>query len=105
MADRDQRRPAGDVLPQLVGQRIQRLVGILDHPDMPHSSSNFYIGRYAFIALLINRLNRIVDRTAFLNGQLSQDDVARLADSTLNVCGEFQLGLRVHKPPRGAPIL
>ncbi len=28
-------------------------VGILDHPDMRHSSSNFFIGRYAFIALPI----------------------------------------------------
>jgi hypothetical protein len=28
-------------------------IGILNHPDMRHSSSNFFIGRYAFIALPI----------------------------------------------------
>src|SRR5581483_266407 len=28
-------------------------IGILDHPDQRHSSSNFFIGRYAFIALPI----------------------------------------------------
>ncbi len=28
-------------------------IGILDHPDMRHSSSNFFVGRYAFIALPI----------------------------------------------------
>jgi hypothetical protein len=36
----------------------------------------------------------------FNSGQLSQEDAFRRADSMLNVCSDFQIELRVHKPAR-----
>jgi glycosyltransferase involved in cell wall biosynthesis len=36
----------------------------------------------------------------FNSGQLSQEKAFRMADSLLNVCSDFQIELRVHKPPR-----
>lgn len=40
-------------------------------------------------------------RTQFQTGQIAQEEMARLVDSSLNVCTEFQIELKVHKPPRG----
>jgi glycosyltransferase involved in cell wall biosynthesis len=42
-------------------------------------------------------------RTQFQTGQLSLEEGARLVDSSLNVCTDFQIELCVHKPPRAAP--
>ncbi len=44
-------------------------------------------------------------RTHFQTGKLSHGEIARLVDSSLNVCSEFQIELRVHKPPRRAVTL
>ena len=47
-------------------------VGILDHPDLVHSSSNFFIGRYAYIALPIgNSLD-----FNFMHNQVKRNGVA-----------------------------
>jgi glycosyltransferase involved in cell wall biosynthesis len=43
-------------------------------------------------------------KTQFQTGQIPHEEIARLVDSNLNVCSEFQIELRVHKPPRGAPV-
>lgn len=37
----------------------------------------------------------------FQAGEIAHEEIARLIDSSLNVCTEFQMELRVHKPPRG----
>jgi len=39
-------------------------------------------------------------RTQFQNGQLPHQEAARLVNTTLNVCAEFQVELKAHKPPR-----
>jgi hypothetical protein len=36
----------------------------------------------------------------FKNGQLTEDEVFRMGDSLLNVCSNYELELKVHKPPR-----
>jgi len=41
-------------------------------------------------------------RSHLQNGLVSQEELARLIDSSLNVCAEFQIELIVHKPPRTA---
>ena len=38
--------------------------------------------------------------TQLQTGRLSPEEAGRLADTNLNVCTEFQMELRVHKPPR-----
>jgi glycosyltransferase involved in cell wall biosynthesis len=40
--------------------------------------------------------------TQLQTGRLSSEEAFRLADTNLNVCTEFQMELRAHKPPRGA---
>jgi hypothetical protein len=42
-------------------------------------------------------------RSQFQVGELPHGEVARLVDSSINVCSGFQIELRVHKPPRTAP--
>ncbi len=44
-------------------------------------------------------------KSRFQNGQLPPEEAARLVDSSLNVCSDFQLELRVHKPPRSPDAL
>ena len=39
-------------------------------------------------------------RGQFETGELAHEDAARLVDSCLNVCSEFQMELRAHKPAR-----
>jgi|GEM_PF-1469622 len=41
-------------------------------------------------------------RSMFQNGEISEEEAARLIDSSLNVCSDFQIELQVHKPPRVA---
>jgi glycosyltransferase involved in cell wall biosynthesis len=41
--------------------------------------------------------------TQLQTGRLSPEEAGRLADANLNICSEFQIELRVHKPPRDAP--
>ncbi len=54
-------------------------IGILDHPDLRHSSSNFFIGRYAYIALPIgNTLD-----FNFIHNQAKQATIAPNYDSFL----------------------
>lgn len=44
-------------------------------------------------------------KSRFQNGQLPAEEAARLVDSSLNVCSDFQIDLRVHKPPRSLAAL
>jgi hypothetical protein len=39
-------------------------------------------------------------RSQYQRGELSQGELARLIDSSINVCNAFVIELRVHKPPR-----
>jgi glycosyltransferase involved in cell wall biosynthesis len=40
-------------------------------------------------------------RSQFTSGQLSPEDATRMTETMLNVCSDFEVELRVHKPPRG----
>ncbi|HXA38381.1 MAG TPA: glycosyltransferase [Phenylobacterium sp.] len=44
-------------------------------------------------------------KSQFQSGMLSPESAGRLAETTLNVCSEFQIELLVHKPARGAPAV
>jgi len=44
-------------------------------------------------------------RSQFLNGQITHEEASRLAESAMNVCSDFAIELRVHKPPRPAATL
>lgn len=43
-------------------------------------------------------------RSQFVSGQLGPQQAAHLCETTMNVCSDFHIELRVHKPPRQTPL-
>jgi hypothetical protein len=42
--------------------------------------------------------------TQFKTGQLPPDEATRLSESLMNVCSDFAIELKAHKPPRTGPL-
>ena len=79
------------------------VLGLFDRGTAPHADPGPLRGEIDFE--VVQRQVTLDDpyKTQFEAGQIPHEEIARLVDSSLNVCSAFQIQLVAHKPPRGAP--
>jgi glycosyltransferase involved in cell wall biosynthesis len=81
------------------------VLSLFDRQTPPHSTPEPVAAKNGVDFELVQRTIVLDEpyRSQFQAGELPHGEVARLVDSSINVCSGFQIELRVHKPPRIAP--